>query len=115
MRVRMAARWSRLLEGVAERESAERLRGAAIGLPRAVLPVLSANEFYWSDLEGLAVVNREGVTLGRVTGLIDNGAHPILRVQEEGAAERLIPWVPVHVERVDVAAGRIEVDWPADA
>ena len=105
------------LEGVHNREDAEALRGAMVGVPRAVLPALKQDEIYWADLEGLGVVNRDGVALGRVVGLMDNGAHPILRVRalESGVAERLIPWVPAHVDRVDVAAGRIEVDWPADA
>jgi len=102
------------LEGVASREEAEGLRGAMVGVPRAALPPLQAGEIYWADLEGLGVVNREGVALGRVVELMDNGAHPILRVRADEGDERLIPWVPAHVDRVDVAAGRIDVDWPAD-
>jgi 16S rRNA processing protein RimM len=103
------------LDGVATREDAERLRGALVGVPRSELPALAAHELYWADLEGLDVVNAEGVALGKVVGLMDNGAHPILRVRDAGAAERLIPWVPAHVTRVDVAARRIDVDWPVDA
>ena len=103
------------IEGVGSREEAERLRGAMVGVPRDALPALRDGEIYWADLEGLGVMNREGVSLGRVVGVVDNGAHPILRVQDGAAAERLIPWVPAHVDRIDVAAGRIDVDWPADA
>jgi 16S rRNA processing protein RimM len=110
-----------MLEGVANREDAERLRGAEVGIARDDLPALAEGEIYWADLQGLAVVNRDGVVLGRVTGLMDNGAHPILRVQPDAqppaagpAGERLIPWVPAHVERVDLAGRTIEVDWPAD-
>jgi 16S rRNA processing protein RimM len=103
------------LDGVASREDAERLRGALVGVPRSELPDLAENELYWADLEGLDVVNADGVALGKVVGLIDNGAHAILRVQGGDAAERLIPWVPAHVTRVDVAGRRIDVDWPADA
>ena len=103
-----------VLEGVANREDAERLRGTMVGVPRAVLPALPKDEFYWADLEGARVVNRDGVELGRVAGLMDNGAHPILRVQQ-GADERLIPWVPAYVDGVDASAGRIDVDWPVDA
>ena len=102
------------LDGVADREAAAALRGAMVGLERADLPSLRADELYWADLEGLAVVNRDGVALGRVVGLIDNGAHAILRVQGDGGGERLVPWVPAHVDAVDIAAGRIDVDWPAD-
>jgi 16S rRNA processing protein RimM len=101
------------IAGVASREDAERLRGAMVGVPRAGLPPLQEDEIYWSDLEGLGVVNREGVELGRVIGLLDNGAHAILRVRKDDAPEQLIPWVAAHVDRIDVPAGRIEVDWPA--
>jgi 16S rRNA processing protein RimM len=103
------------LEGVDTRDDALALRGVEVGIDRSRLPALDANELYWADLEGLAVVNRDGVALGRVIGLMDNGAHAILRVQDGAAPERLIPWVPAHVDAVDVAARRIDVDWPADA
>jgi 16S rRNA processing protein RimM len=103
-----------LLDGVPDREAAAALRGTEIGVARTQLPALAPDELYWSDLEGLVVVNREGECLGRVVGVIDNGAHAILRVQSEDADERLVPWVPAHVDRVDAAGGRIEVDWPAD-
>ena len=102
------------LDGVASREDAERLRGAMVGVPRAALPALRTDEMYWADLEGLGVVNREGIELGRVAGLMDNGAHAILRVRPNAGPERLIPWVAAHIDGIDVAAGRIDVDWPAD-
>jgi len=103
------------LAGVVSREDAERLRGAMVGVPRAALPALREGEMYWADLEGLCVVNRDGLELGRVVELMDNGAHPILRVRGGEGEERLIPCVPAHVDGIDVAAGRIDVDWPADA
>jgi 16S rRNA processing protein RimM len=102
------------LEHVATRDDAEALRGAEIGIARDALPALARDELYWADLEGLAVVNRDGVPLGRVDRVIDNGAHAILRVRDDKDGERLIPWVPLYVEQVDVEAGRIDVDWQAD-
>ena len=102
------------LEGVGDRDQAIALRGASVGIDRAKLPALGDDELYWADLEGLVVVNRDGVVLGAVAEVIDNGAHPILRVRSDGAPERLIPWVPVYVDAVDRDARRIDVDWPAD-
>lgn len=105
------------LAGVDSREAALALKGSEIAVPRAALPAASANEIYWADLVGLDVVNREGVALGRVVGVTEHGAHPLLRVAPpEGAAgaERLIPYVPAHVDRVDLAARRIDVDWGVD-
>jgi 16S rRNA processing protein RimM len=101
------------LEGIEAREAAARWRGGEVGVARAALPPLAPGELYWADLEGLAVVDRAERVLGEVTGMIETGAHPVLRVQPpEGAAERLIPWVPAYIDEVDLAAWRIRVDWP---
>jgi 16S rRNA processing protein RimM len=48
-----------------------------------------------------------------VVGLLDTGAHPVLRVESDGA-ERLIPMVPAYVDAIEPAAGRIIVDWQED-
>jgi 16S rRNA processing protein RimM len=101
--------------GVGSREEAAVLRGSEVALPRESLAPPAANEYYWSDLEGMDVVNRSGVRLGRVAALTESGAHPLLRVRPEaGAGERLIPFVPAYVDRIDVAARRIDVDWEVD-
>lgn len=105
------------LAGVANREAALALRGREIGVARAAMPVAPAGEIYCADLVGMAVVNRSGLALGRVAGVIEHGAHPLLRVARTdgaGGTERLIPYVPAIIDRVDVAAARIEVDWGAD-
>ena len=112
-RVHAAAVVARL-EGLNQREQAACWRGAAIGVPRALLPALAAGEVYWADLVGLAVINRSGVRLGRVAGVLETGAHPVLRVATEGDAargERLIPLVPAYVDALDMAGARIVVDW----
>jgi 16S rRNA processing protein RimM len=112
-RVHAAAVVARL-EGLSQREEAAQWRGAAVGVPKALLPALSAGEVYWADLIGLAVINRSGVTLGRVAAVLETAAHPVLRVAAEGDAvrgERLIPLVPAYVDALDVAGARIVVDW----
>jgi 16S rRNA processing protein RimM len=105
------------LEGIASREAALTLSGAQIGVRRADLPPLGHGEIYRADLIGLSVVNREGIVLGQVVAVEDFGAHPLLRVASadaQGARERLIPFVDAHVDRVDLPARRIEVDWQPD-
>ena len=89
------------------------LRGFVAGVPKSALPKAAPDEHYWSDLVGLHVVNREGRALGRVVGLLDTGAHPVLRVEGDGT-ERLIPMVPADVDAIETAAGRIVVDWQED-
>ena len=105
------------LAGVASREDALALRGAEVGVPRALLPRTKQDEIYWVDLEGLAVINREGAMLGEVAEVLAHGAHPLLRVTRpasQAGADRLIPYVPAIVDKVDMAARRIDVDWGED-
>jgi 16S rRNA processing protein RimM len=102
------------LSGLADREAAARLSGAEIGVPRAALPAAGENEYYWSDLVGLAVVNRQGVKLGGVAAVEDFGAHPLLRVTDDAKVTRLIPFVAAYVDNVDMVERRINVDWQPD-
>ncbi|HQR10813.1 MAG TPA: ribosome maturation factor RimM [Casimicrobiaceae bacterium] len=111
------------LAGIGDRETAALLKGADVGVQRATLPARDEDELYYSDLVGLEVVNRQGVRLGLVSKVQDFGAHPVLSVVEEAsepteaskaAVERMIPFVAAYVDGVDVAAGRIDVDWQPD-
>jgi 16S rRNA processing protein RimM len=101
---------------IADRTAAEALRGARIFIARSEFPQPAEDEFYWADMIGLDVVNRDGVTLGSVVGLIDTGPHSVLRIRP-GAAdgeEVLIPFVSAYVDSVDLPARRIVVDWGLD-
>jgi len=105
------------LMGIGERNAAEALKGATVHIRRAHFPPLEDNEFYWVDLIGHTVENLRGETLGEVAGLMDNGAHPVLRVAmggEEKSRELLIPFVDQFVTEVDQASKRITVDWELD-
>jgi 16S rRNA processing protein RimM len=109
------------LMGVAGRDAAEALKGTAVQISRSHFPALSDDEFYWVDLIGLEVENLQGEYLGLVADLIDNGAHPILRVgmpdepgTEKARQEFLIPFVDQFVKTVDQKAKKITVDWGLD-
>lgn len=108
------------LMGVADRDAAEALKGATVHIRRSHFPALDDNEFYWVDLIGLNVENLHGEALGKVSELMDNGAHPIMVVQAEEVSadgkprQWLIPFVEHFVPTVDVAARRIVVDWEKD-
>ncbi|HEY3048025.1 MAG TPA: ribosome maturation factor RimM [Polaromonas sp.] len=110
------------ISGLDDRNAAEALRGARIFLPRSSFPAASKDEYYWVDLIGLNVVNREGVALGCVRDLMATGPNSVLCVeyaasQEDGStttAERMIPFVSVYVDTVDIAGKCITVDWQPD-
>ena len=108
--------------GLDDRTAAEALRGARIFLPRSSFPAASKDEYYWVDLIGLKVVNREGVELGLVRDLMATGPNSVLCVEytiqkedgSSGSAERMIPFVSVYVDTVDIPGKRITVDWQPD-
>lgn len=103
---------------VVDRDQAEALRGVRVFVARSSFPTAGPDEFYWVDLIGLEVVNREGARLGAVAGLIDTGPHCVLRVAPRPdapeAEERLIPFVAAYVDDVSLAERRIAVDWGLD-
>jgi 16S rRNA processing protein RimM len=113
-----------IVHDLEDRDHAEALKGARIFIPRSSFPTPEADAYYWVDLIGMRVRNRDGVDLGLVHGLIETGPHCVLQVRPgEGRAdadaetdvdERLIPFVDAYVDAVDQAARCITVDWDLD-
>jgi 16S rRNA processing protein RimM len=102
---------------VPDRNAAELLKGARIFVSRASFPTPETDEYYWVDLMGLDVVNREGVALGAVRELLHTGPQTVLVLayEEEGKAkERMIPFVSAYIDTVDLAGRRITADWQPD-
>ena len=101
------------IDGYVDREQAASLVGTDIGVARETLPETDTNQYYWSDLEGLRVVHRDGSVLGKVAYLLETGANDVMVVK--GEQERLIPFVMDKVVLgVDLDNGEIEVDWEWD-
>ena len=104
-----------LLDGVATRDAAEALKGWRVHARREDFPPPSDGEYYWVDLIGCQVVDRDGAALGVVEGLLDSGAQAILQLHVEGRKQpRLIPFVDAYVVDVDLGARRIVADWRAE-
>ena len=102
---------------IADRDAAEGLRGARIFIARSSFPTLEEGEYYWVDLIGLDVVNRDGAALGQVTDLLATGPQQVLVLSYQDAGklcERMIPFVDAYVDSVDLETRRITVDWQPD-
>lgn len=101
------------LPGVEDRDAAFAHKGWQIAVPRSEFPASGDNEFYWTDLIGLAVLDRNGLELGKVADLLDLGPHQVLRVRQ-GEKECLIPFVAQYVDGVDLKSRVVRVDWGPD-
>lgn len=106
------------LDAIPDRNAAESLKGSRIYISRSHFPESSdPDEYYWVDLIGMTVVNREGVNLGEVRDLLPTGPHSVLCLEYEDAGktlERMIPFVSAYVDNVDKAARCVTVDWQPD-
>ena len=101
------------IAGITERDAAAGLIGMDIAVAREDMPPLTPGAYYWPDLEGMAVVDGSGRSLGKVSHLLATGANDVLVVQ--GEQEILVPFVVDDVVKdVDIEQCVISVDWEWD-
>jgi 16S rRNA processing protein RimM len=86
-----------------------------IEVERAALPPTGAREYYRADLLGLAVSNREGVELGVLAHFVEAANGATMVIKHAASGEHWVPATPEYLWRVDLAAGRIIVDWPIES
>lgn len=106
------------IKGLDDREEARGYAGFLICVSRSQLPALQDDEYYWYQLQGLRVINQGGQWLGMVDHLLETGANDVLVVKPCAGSlddrERLLPYTEQCVQRVDLTAGEMQVDWDAD-
>lgn len=101
------------LIGVDNRDAAALLRGYTIEISREDFAPAEDDEFYWTDLVGMKVLNCEGILLGEVKNLMETGAHDILVVNGE-YGQKLIPFVEQFIQDVNADTQTIIADWGLD-
>lgn len=97
---------------VEQREQAAALAGAFVYLEQRFLPPLEQGEYYWYQLKGARVQDRQGRPLGTVKEVADLGAHDLLLVRSPQGHEALVPLVEDLVLAMDLEQGLITVDLP---
>jgi len=98
------------LAGVADRESAERLRGKLLVAEAAQLEVLPEGEYYSYQLVGCRVEGEDGRSIGTVREVWPTGAVDVLVVEDEEGGRQLIPAAENQLQRVDIEARRIVIE-----
>ena len=101
------------LAGLESREAALKLKGSTVYVRREAMPAPEEGHYYLADLVGLEVVNAQGELLGQVKRWTFNGAQDVMEVEGSGR-QRLLPWIPEVVKKVDLLKKRIDVEWEAD-
>ena len=115
------------LKGIDDRDAALACKGRQIAVPRDLLPLAEENEYYWSDLIGLRVKNKQGIDFGLIVDVFETGANDVIairadKVEQEVSAEkikaipqeRLLPFIDAVVLEVDLTTKTMLVDWDAD-
>lgn len=100
------------IEGVADRDAAQRLTGTRLYVGREQLPEPEEEEFYFADLIGLRAETSVGQGLGTVRAVEEHGAGTFLVL--DGPPERLIPFTRACVPVVDLSSGRVVVEPPEE-
>lgn len=98
--------------GCEDINAAERLRDSHVCVTREQMVKLPEDTWFEFDLVDCEVSTKSGARLGRVTGVQQYGAAPLLAVQGEGGRELLIPFALSICIEIDPANKRIVVDPP---
>ena len=101
------------LPDVTSREDAQALMGLTVSVDVSQLSELSDDDYYWHQLVGLKVVDQTHQVLGVVDSLFETGANDVMVVKDQqGSKDMLIPYLYGQtIERVDLAAAEIQVNW----
>lgn len=103
---------------ITDRNMAETMNGVTIWVDKSSLPALAEEEYYWSDLIGLTVINEDNECLGTIKEMFETGAHEVMAVKPTAESidneERLIPWHKSVVLEVDLSARTMRVAWGSD-
>ena len=102
------------LQGIDDRDAAVACKSKQIAVPRASLPKLKGEEYYWSDLIGLSVKNQQNVDFGKIADVFATGANDVVVAKSDIGQERLIPYIAQVILEVDLNAKTMLVDWDAD-
>jgi 16S rRNA processing protein RimM len=105
------------IEGVNDRNAAEKLNGVELYIDRALLPDPDdEDDFYHADLLGLRAQLADGTSLGTVSAIPNFGAGDLLEVRDERSGDTfLFPFTKAVVPEVKVKDGYLVIDPPVEA
>ncbi len=104
------------LEGINDRNAAEKLNGVELYVDRALLPDTDDDDFYHADLIGLKARLADGSEIGEVMAVPNFGAGDLLEIRDPRSGDTyLYPFSKAVVPEVRVADGYLLIDPPIEA
>jgi len=100
--------------GIADRSTAEALKGTELFVARDQLPAPGEEEFYHADLIGLEAQDSEGRMLGKVAAIHNYGASDVMEIARPDGDSVLLAFTRETVPVIDIAGGRVVVAVPED-
>ena len=100
------------IKGIDNREDSQRFIGQDIYINKEQLPELTQGEYYWHELIGFDVINKDEERLGTVDYFVETGANDVLVVK--GKKEYWIPYIEPFLVSIDSKNNKILVDWDKD-
>jgi 16S rRNA processing protein RimM len=97
---------------IQDRNAAEVLRGTELFVPRSALPDLPADQYYYTDLEGMEALRPDGSRLGIVQSVDNFGAGDVLEVLVDDGRRLSLPFTRETVPSIDLERGRLVVEIP---
>jgi len=98
------------LEGIADVDAAERLRGAILWIPASQITALPQDQFYVHDLIGMRVRHVSGDDLGTITDVLSSAGNDLFVIRTPTGREVLLPAVKAFIPSIDTSARLITVD-----
>ena len=104
------------LEKIDDRNTAESLINSKIQILRSDLPKLPNDNYYWSDLVGLSVLNSEEKVIGKIESLIETGANDVMVINTAKDERVLVPFV-MHeiIKEVNIELNYIKIEWSIES
>ncbi len=97
-------------EGIPDRTAAEKIMGLKLYIDRADFPEPEDEEYYITDLVGMAVFDVAGTQIGRVLNVENFGAGDLIDIQPLEGPSFYLAFTLENVPDVDLKARKIVVD-----
>ncbi len=98
-------------EDIEDESSANKLLGAGMYLPLQMLPKLTGNKFYYHEVIGFSIKDKEKGHIGLITSINDQSSQPLFVIDADGK-EVLIPMIDEFIQKVDREYKEIILETP---